>query len=81
MEKDIQNIDTVAHKFGLASTTVSNHRLEIVREKKQKREEMVERRKTKAGAAKRHRDKEKISLSSEEEMNYESDIKDDTNPD
>ena len=59
----------------------TNHRLEVAREKEQKREEIVERRKTKAMAAKCQRTRERISLSSEEKKNYESDTGDETNPD
>ncbi len=42
---------------------------------------MVERRKTEAMAAKRRRARGGISLSSEEEENYESDTGDETDPD
>ncbi len=52
MEKGIRNADTVAHKLGPASTRATNQRLEVAGEERRKREEMVERRKTEAMAAK-----------------------------
>ena len=42
---------------------------------------MMEKRKTKAMAAKHRKDRREISLSSEEKGNYESNTKDDTDPD
>lgn len=48
IEKGTKNRDVVTRKLGLALTRVINHRLEVVREKKLKREEIVERPKTKA---------------------------------
>ena len=60
---------------------VTNHRLEVVREKQWKWKEMVEKRKTKAIAARRQRIRGGISLSSEKKENYERDIKDKTDPD
>ena len=66
MEKNIKNADTVARKLGLASTRAINDRLKVAREERQKREEMIERRKAKAIAAKRHRARREISLSSKE---------------
>lgn len=59
----------------------TNHKLEVAREERRKREEMVERRKTEAMAAKRQRARGGISLSSEEGGNYESDTGDETDPD
>ncbi len=53
MEKDIKNADTVVRKLGPASTRATNQRLEVAREERQKREEMVERRKTEVMAPKR----------------------------
>ena len=80
IKKGIQNANAVVYKLRLVSTRANNHRLEIVRREKQKREEMVERQKTKVIAVKRRRDRGGISLLSEEEENYESDTKDDTKP-
>ena len=52
MEKDIKNVNAVACKLGLASPKVTNDRLEVFREKRQKKEEMMERQKAEAMAAK-----------------------------
>ena len=79
MEKGIRNADTIARKLGPASTRTTNDRLEAVRKKRRKKEEMMERRKAEAMAAKRHRARGGISLSSKEED--ESDTGDDTDPD
>ena len=81
MEKSIKNTDAVARKFGLGLIRATNQRLEVTREKKQKREEMIERRKTEAMAAKRHRARKKISSANKKEENYECDTGDETNPD
>ncbi len=78
MEKGIRNADAVVCKLGPVSTRAANQRLEFAREERQKREEIVERRKTKAIVAKRWRARGGMSLSSEEEENYESDIGDET---
>ena len=80
IEKDIQNADAVAHKLGPLLIKTTNHRLEVAREEQRKKEEMVERRKTKTMATKRQRARREIGLSSEEEMNYEGDTRDETNP-
>ncbi len=81
MEKSITNTDAIAHKLGPALTRATNQRLEIAREERRKREEMVERWKIEVMAAKRQRARGGISSSSEEEENYESDTGDETDPD
>ena len=43
MEKGIRNADAVACKLKLASTRATNDRLKVVREERQKREEIIER--------------------------------------
>ena len=53
MEKSIRNAHVVFHKFRPASRGAINNRLKAAREKKQKKEEMMEKRKTKAIATKR----------------------------
>ncbi len=80
IEKGIRTADAVAHKLGPASTRVTNQRLEVAREDRRKKEEMVERRKTEAMATKCRRTRGGISLSNEEEENYESDTGDETDP-
>lgn len=55
MKKGIKNADAVAHKLGPALTRATNHRLEVAREKEQKKGEIVERRKAEAMAAKQHK--------------------------
>ncbi len=81
MEKGIRNTDVLAHKLGPVLTRVSNQRLKVVKEEKQKREEMVEKRKTEAMTIKRRRARGEMSLSSEEKENYESDTGDKTDLD
>ena len=81
MENGVQNTDAVAHKLRLASIRVSNHKLEVAKEERRKRQEMVERQKTEVMTAKHCRDRGGISLSIEEEGNYESDTRDDTDSD
>ena len=78
MEKDIQNVNVVARKLEPALIKVTNYRLEVVREKQRKREGIVERRKTETMAARCQRARRRISLSSEEEKNYENDTGDKT---
>ena len=53
MEKSIRNIDIVVRKLGPALTRAPNHRLEVARDERQKRDEMVERRKTETIAIRR----------------------------
>lgn len=76
MEKDIKNTYAITYKLRSASTKTTNHIFKVTRKKKLKREEIVERRKTKAIAAKRQRTKGEISLSSEKKANYKSNTRD-----
>lgn len=66
MKKGIKNADAVARKLGLALIRVTNHKLEIVREERQKSEEIIERQKGEAIVTKRRRASGGISFSSEE---------------
>lgn len=75
MEKSIKNTDAIARKLRPTLTKATNYRLEVARE------EIVERRKTEAMAAKYWRAGEEISLSSKEKKNDENDTRDETNPD
>ena len=43
MEKSIRNADVVTRKLGPTLIKTTNHRLEIAREEKQKRDKIVER--------------------------------------
>ena len=79
MEKGIKNANAIAYKLGPASIRATINRLEVAREKRQKKEEIKKRRKAKAIAAKQRRTRGGMSLSSEEEN--ESDTRNDTNPD
>ena len=79
IEKGIKNADAVVHKLGSASPRAINDRLEVAREERRRRKEMMERQKAEVMVAKRHRSRGGISLSSEEED--ESDTKNDTDPD
>ena len=81
MEKDIRNIDIVTCKLKPTLIRATNQRLEVTRDEKQKREKMVEKRKTKTIVAKRRKAGKENSLSSEEKKNYESNTKDKTDPD
>lgn len=65
MTKDVGNTNTIARKLGPALRKVTNQKLEVVREKMQRKEEIVEKRKVKTMTAKRPRVKRRISLSNE----------------
>lgn len=58
----VQNLNIIACKLELALTRVNSHRLKVAREEKWKKEEMVEKRKTKVMATKRYSNKEEINL-------------------
>ena len=79
-KKSIQNADAVARKLRSASIKATNLRLEVTKEKVQKKYEVVERRKAEVAAAKQQRDKRNISSFNENDDNYYSDT-DDTDPD
>lgn len=53
IEKGIKNENAVIHKLGPVFIRANNQRLEVAKEKVQKREEMVEKQKTKAIDVKR----------------------------
>lgn len=76
IKKNIKNADTVACKFRPALTRVTNYRLKVAREEGQKREEMMERGKTEAMAAKCWKARGEIGFSSEKKRNYKSDTRD-----
>ena len=59
----------------------TNKRFEVAKEKKQKREEIIEKRKIKIMMAKHWRAKSKISLPFKEKENYESNTRDKMNSD
>ena len=52
MEKNIRNTDAVTCKLGPVSIKANNQKLEFAKKKRRKREEIVERQKTKAMVAK-----------------------------
>lgn len=81
MKKDTRNIYAVARKLGPALTGATNPRLEVAKKERQKREKMVERRKTEAIVAKYQKARREISLSSKEKENYKSNTGDKINPD
>lgn len=72
IEKNIKNVDRILCKLRLALRKAINHKLEVSRKKKQKKEEIIAMRKTKAMAATCQRAKGRIS------GNYQSDIGDKT---
>lgn len=79
-KKGIKNVNILVHKLELVLIRVINHKLEVVKEKEQKIEEIIKKWKTKVIAIKRQKVRKRISFSSEKEKNYESDIRDKTNP-
>lgn len=74
-EKDIKNEETVTCKLGPALTSVTNHKLEVTREERRTKEEIVKRQKIEAMAIKWHKVRGAINSFDEEKDN--SDIKDD----
>ena len=78
MDKDIRNANAIASKLGPVLLRATNDRLKIAREKWQKMEKMIERRKAEVMAIKQHRVRRGIDLSSEEED--ESNNRDNTDP-
>ena len=81
IHKGIENADIVVHKPGTALTKATNHRLEVARKMRQKRDEMMERRKIEAMSARRQRARRRISFFSKEERSYKSDTGDETDLD
>lgn len=80
-EKDIKNAKAITYKLRPALIRIINHRLKVARKKKQKKEEMVERQKTKAIITKCQKTRRRISLSSKVEKNYENNTKNKTDQD
>ena len=60
----------------MALTRTTNHKLEVAKKEKSKREEIIEKQKIKTMAAKCYRNKGGINLSSRNDENYKSDIRD-----
>lgn len=81
MKKSIQNIDIIAYKLGLTLIRITNHKLEVIREEKQKREKIMKKWKTKAMIAKHCRVRERISSFNKQERNYGSKTKNIMDPD
>lgn len=79
MKKHISNINAVICKLRLASIRVTNDSLEIAKEKKQKRKEIIERQKAGTMTTKQRRAKREINLFSEKEN--KSNTGDNTYPD
>lgn len=75
----IRNADEVARRLGPASTKATNLWLEVAREEAWKKQEVVERRKAEAVAAKWWRDRRGLSLSSEDDEDHSHTY--DTDPD
>lgn len=80
MEKYIKNTNAVARKLRPALTKLINHKLKVVSEKWRKREEIIEKRKIEAMAKKYRKTRKERSLISEKKENYESDTRDEINP-
>ena len=70
----------MARKLGPASIKTTNLRLKVAKEEVQKKQEVVERQKAEAVAAKQQKDRGGISLSNKDDDNYYSNT-DDTHPD
>ena len=81
MEKDIRNADVVTCKLRPALIKITNHKLEIAREERQKRDKMMERQKIETIVVRQQRAKRRISSSIKEKKSYGSDTRDETNPD
>lgn len=79
IEKSIKNANVIAYKLAPALKMTINNRLEVAREKEQKKEELVKSQKEEAIAVKWRKTKGRISLYSSKED--KSDIEDDINPD
>lgn len=67
MKNGIKNTDIVIYKLLLTLIRVTNYRLEVIRQNRWKREEMIEKWKVKAIVIKWYRTRGEISLSSKEE--------------
>ena len=80
MKKDIQNADVVIVSLDILIKVI-NYKLEVVKKEKQKREKMIERRKTETIAIKCRRKRGGIYLSSEKKKNYDHDTINNTDPD
>ena len=74
--KDIQNVDAVAHKLEPASIKATILRLQVTKKEVWKKQEVVKRRKAEAVAAKWQSDREGNSLSNKNDDNYYSDTND-----
>lgn len=72
MKKDIKNVDIVVRKLLPALIRAINHKLEVIRKKRQKMEVVV---------VKCQKVKGRISLSNEEKENYKSNTWDEINHD
>lgn len=81
IEKGINNADIVTRKFGPTSTRAINHRFEVAKEERRKRDEIVENLKTKVMAGRWERVREEIILSSKNGKSNGSDIGDEIDPD
>ena len=78
--KSIWNADAVVHKLRPTSIKTNNLRLEVVKKEVRKKQEVMERRKAEAAAAKLQRDREGINSVNKNDDNYYSNI-DYINPD
>lgn len=81
MKKSIKNANTIIYKLWPALIRATNHRLELTKEKRHKRKEIIERRKTKTIVAKYKRARGEISFFSKEDKDYESDTENETDLD
>lgn len=81
MDKDIKNADAIVYKLKPTFTKITNYRFKVASEKRRKKEEIVERWKRKAIAAKYQRAERGISLFNEEKKSYKSDIRDEIDSD
>lgn len=76
MDKGKKNANAIVCKLRSALIRVTNHRLEVASGKRQKKEEIEEKRKIKAITTKQKRAKEGINLFSEKKESYKSNTKD-----
>ena len=76
MKKGIKSAYTIVCKLWPALTRANNYRLEVVKKERWKKEEIIEKLKTKIMAAKCQRAKGRIRLSNKEKGNYKNNTRD-----
>lgn len=78
--KNVQNRNAIVYQLILASIRATNHKLEVVRKKKQEKEQMVKKWNTKAIAVKCNKKAGRIYLSDKKQKNHDSDTENNIDP-